>query len=60
MDGQPFDLSMAFLHTLGYSVSMGFIVLQVVSVVLMMTTDRAQGLTDHVLGTVAINRKARY
>jgi uncharacterized RDD family membrane protein YckC len=59
MDGQPFDLSMAFLHTLGYSVSMAFVVLQVVSVVLMMTTDRAQGLTDHVLGSVAINRKAR-
>ena len=59
MDGQPFDLSMAFLHTLGYSVSMAFVVLQVISVVLMMTTDRAQGLSDHILGTVAINRKAR-
>ena len=36
------------------------VVLQVISIVLMMTTSRAQGLTDHFLGTVAINKAARY
>ncbi|WP_120501576.1 RDD family protein [Roseovarius sp. EL26] len=58
-DGQPFTLQMAFLHTLGYSVSIAFFLLQVVSIVLMLTTARAQGLTDHFLGTVALNRRAR-
>ncbi|MEO3417330.1 RDD family protein [Roseovarius sp. CAU 1744] len=57
--GDRFDLSMAFLHTLGYSVSWAFAILQVISVVLMLTTLRGQGLSDHVLGTVAINRRAR-
>ncbi|PIE12717.1 MAG: hypothetical protein CSA70_08425 [Rhodobacterales bacterium] len=56
--GQRFSLSEAFMHTLGYSVSLSFGVLQVVSVVLMLTTARGQGLTDHVMGTVALNRRA--
>ena len=51
-----FDLSAAFLHTLGFSISISIPVLQVISVVLMLTTGRAQGLTDHVLGTAALNR----
>ncbi|SLN16616.1 RDD family protein [Roseovarius albus] len=58
-DGQPFNLQMAFLHTLGYSISIAIIPIQVVSIVLMLTTSRAQGLTDHFLGTVALNRHAR-
>ena len=49
---------MAFLHTLGYTVSIGMPLLQVISIVLMLTTERAQGLSDHVLGTVALNRRA--
>lgn len=59
-DGARFDLGTAFLHTLGFHVSFAFFVLQVISIVLMMTTSRAQGLTDHFLGTVAINKAARY
>lgn len=58
--GERFELGHAFLHTLGYSVSLSFGVLQVISIVLMLTTSRAQGLTDHVMGTVAINKAARY
>ncbi|MGB8813782.1 MAG: RDD family protein [Paracoccaceae bacterium] len=58
--GQAFDLPTAFLHTLGYTVSVSMVLPQVISVVLMMTGARAQGLTDHVLGTVAINRVARF
>ncbi|MGH1465455.1 MAG: RDD family protein [Cognatishimia sp.] len=59
-DGARFELSHAFLHTLGYSVSLSFPVLQIISIVLMLTSARSQGLTDHVMGTVAINRAARF
>jgi uncharacterized RDD family membrane protein YckC len=59
-DGSRFDLGSAFLHTLGFTVSVMFPILQIISVVLMITTDRKQGLTDHVMGSVAINRVARY
>ncbi|MDC0737198.1 RDD family protein [Cognatishimia sp. SS12] len=59
-DGARFDFGQAFLHTLGYSISLSFPVLQVISIVLMLTSGRKQGLTDHVMGTVAVNRAARY
>lgn len=58
-DGRRFDLATAFLHTLGYSLSMAFVMPQIASAVLMLTTARGQGLTDLVLGCVAINRPAR-
>ena len=32
---------------------------QIISIVLMLTSPRAQGLSDHVLGTAAVNRAAR-
>ncbi len=56
-DGAQLDWLTALLHTLGYSVSVGFFVPQVVSVLMMLITQRAQGLTDYVLGTVAVNRR---
>lgn len=56
--GQRFDAATAMLHTLGYSLSMAFVLPQVASVVLMLISSRGQGLTDHVLGTVAINSPA--
>ena len=56
-DGRRFDLPFAFWHTLGYTVSMSIPVLQVISIVLILTTARGQGLTDHVLGTAALNRR---
>jgi len=58
-DGQKFDLQLAALHTLGYSISVAMAPAQIVSVALMLTTARGQGLTDMVLGTVAINRASR-
>lgn len=58
-DGRRFDLEAAVLHTLGYSISVALPVLQVVSIVLMLTSARGQGLTDHVLGSTAINKPAR-
>ena len=57
-DGHRFSLLPAFLHTLGYSISVAMPPLQLISIVLMLTTERRQGLTDLVLGTVAINRAA--
>lgn len=52
-----FELPDAFLHTLGYSVSLAMAPLQLISIVLMLSTERRQGLSDMVLGTVAINRR---
>ncbi|MDR0808140.1 MAG: RDD family protein [Gemmobacter sp.] len=54
--GERFDLAHAFLHTLGYTLSIGTLLVQVVSILLMLNSARAQGLSDHILGTVAINR----
>ena len=51
------DLPGAVLHTFGYYVSFAFPLLQVASIILMCTSARAQGLTDMVLGTVAINKR---
>ena len=56
--GARFDLSLALAHTFGYSISMSFPILQVISVVMMLTGARGQGLTDAFLGTVALNRRA--
>jgi uncharacterized RDD family membrane protein YckC len=59
-NGERFGLGLAFLHTLGLSVSFAMPLLQVISVVLMLTTARKQGLTDLVLGSVAVNRAAAF
>ncbi len=57
--GQRFDLPTAALHTLGYTVTISTLLPQIVSAALMLTGARGQGLTDLVLGSVAINRAAR-
>ncbi|TNJ44057.1 RDD family protein [Phaeobacter sp. B1627] len=56
--GSRLDGGTAFLHTVGYTVSMAVVVLQVVSILLMLTSARGQGLTDHILGTVMLKRRA--
>ncbi|MEP2532932.1 RDD family protein [Shimia sp.] len=58
--GDRFDFATALLHTIGFYVSVAITPLQLISIVLMLSSSRAQGLTDHVMGTVAINRIARY
>lgn len=55
---EPLDQSQAFLHTMGYTISIMIAPLQLISVVLMLSSERRQGLTDMVLGTVALNRRA--
>lgn len=57
--GHRFDLTTAVLHTLGFTVSMGIFVAQAASIILMLTNERGQGLSDMVLGTVALNRSAQ-
>ena len=58
-NGARLDPAFAMLHTLGYTVSMAMVLPQIVSVALMILSPRGQGLTDLVLGTVAMNRAAR-
>jgi len=57
-DGARFDMPLALAHTAGYTLSFAFVILQVISVVMMLTGARGQGLTDAFLGTVAVNRRA--
>ncbi|MGR3492015.1 MAG: RDD family protein [Shimia sp.] len=57
--GERLDTLTAFLHTLFYSVSFGVVIVQLASAVMMLMTPRGQGLSDMLLGTVAINRRAR-
>ena len=56
--GAKFDLGAAFLHTLGYTLTITTLLPQLLSIGLMLTTARGQGLTDMVMGTVAINKPA--
>jgi uncharacterized RDD family membrane protein YckC len=58
--GRRFDLATAFLHTLGYTLTIATLLPQLLSIGLMLTSARGQGLSDLVLGTVAINRPARF
>ena len=58
IDGRRFDLGQAFMHTLGYTVSLMVAPLQLVSIICMFATERGQGLTDMVMNTVALNRRA--
>lgn len=57
-DGNRFDLPMALAHTTGYTVSIALPILQVISIVMMLTGARGQGLTDTFLGTVALNKRS--
>lgn len=55
--GRRLDLGLALAHTAGYTISMMISPLQVISIVMMLTTARGQGLTDTILGTVMLNRR---
>ena len=59
-DGAQFDAGTALIHTLGFVISFSMVMPQLISIGLMLFTDRKQGLTDLVLGTVAINRVSQY
>lgn len=57
--GERLDPLTAILHVSGYVASMTMVVPQIISVALMLTSARRQGLTDMVLSTAAVNRAAR-
>lgn len=59
-DGHLFDGGTAFLHVLGYTVSVSIPIIQLASIVMMLVSPRGQGLTDSLLGTTALNRRARF
>ncbi|MGR3660875.1 MAG: RDD family protein [Paracoccaceae bacterium] len=58
--GERMTLGLAAIHTIFFTISMSMVFPQVVSIILMLTSSRGQGLSDMVLGTVAINRAAAY
>ncbi|MGB7317768.1 MAG: RDD family protein [Planktotalea sp.] len=55
--GERFDFSQALVHTLGYTFSMAFFLIQIVSIIMMLGSARGQSLTDMALGSVMINRR---
>ena len=56
--GERMDMGKALAHTAGYFISMAFFVVQIISIIMMLTSARCQGLTDAFLGTVMINQRA--
>ncbi|MCL3882475.1 RDD family protein [Marivita sp. GX14005] len=56
--GQRLDTVQALLHVSGYLLSISVFPLQLVSIAMMLLTERRQGLTDMLLGTAMINRRA--
>jgi uncharacterized RDD family membrane protein YckC len=56
-EDERFDFLTALLHTSAYAVSVAMAPAQLVSVLLMATSARAQGLTDMLIGTAALNRR---
>lgn len=58
ISGEKLNGGCSFWHSFGYTVSCFFLPLLLVSMVMMITTNRRQGLQDFFLGTVAVNRRA--
>ena len=54
--GERLEPGTALFHTLIYTAASATVILQVVSVVMMLTSDRRQGLPDVLLGTAMLNR----
>lgn len=55
-DGLRLSNQTALMHTLGYSISVTVAPLQLISVVMMLLSERRQGLSDVLLGTLPVNR----
>lgn len=55
-EGLRLQSGTALAHTSGYTFSVAVAPLQLISILMMIVTERKQGLTDHLLGTAAINR----
>jgi len=55
-NGDPFTLGLAAVHTGIFVFGSSVFLLQAASVILMLSTKRARGLADHILGTAALNK----
>tara|TARA_R110002051_G_scaffold40694_1_gene84592 strand:- start:8295 stop:8747 length:453 start_codon:yes stop_codon:yes gene_type:complete len=55
-DGLQLQSGTALAHTAGYTISVVVAPLQFISILMMIFSARKQGLTDHLLGTAALNR----
>ncbi|MFA5582268.1 MAG: RDD family protein [Paracoccaceae bacterium] len=58
--GARFDLGRAAAHSVLFAIWFAMFFPQVISIILMLTSARGQGLSDHILGTAAINRAAEH
>lgn len=56
LDGRRADSNTCLVHSVIYAFTMMFVVTQIGSVALMLTTPFKQGLNDWILGTTLINR----
>ena len=57
--GERFDPGMAIAHTLSFTACCVFFPVQLLSIILIASSERARGLPDMLLGSVALNRRAR-
>lgn len=55
-DGQKLSSGLALAHTLIFTIGTGFFLVQIVSIVLILTSRYGQSVQDMILGTTAINR----
>ena len=55
-DGQKLSTKLALAHTLIFTIGTGFFFVQIVSIVLILTSRYGQSVQDMILGTTAINR----
>ena len=55
-DGQKLSTGLALAHTLIFTIGTGFFFVQIVSIVLILTSRYGQSVQDMILGTTAINR----
>ncbi len=55
-DGQKLNTSLALVHTLIFTIGTGFFVVQILSIVLILSSRYGQSVQDMILGTTAINR----
>lgn len=58
-DGDRLSFGLAIAHTTAYFITFFSIVFEIISIVLMLTSARKQGLHDVILGTAALNRAAQ-
>ncbi|PCJ73994.1 MAG: hypothetical protein COA53_10790 [Rhodobacteraceae bacterium] len=55
-DGQKLSTKLALAHTVIFIIGTGFFIIQILSIVLILTSRYGQSVQDMILGTTAINR----